>query len=63
MSSESIDNLYDTHEVDGDDLQNHGFNSTANEKALYTERRRKIEEKLEILRIKHELGLEDDFTF
>jgi hypothetical protein len=63
MSNESIDNLYDIYQADGDDLKKHGFVSTANEKALFTERRRKIEEKLEMLRIKSELGLEDDFAF
>ena len=63
MSSESTDNVYDNYEADGDDFKKHVFTSTAKDKALSTERRRKMEDKLEMLRIKRELGLEDDFTF
>lgn len=63
MSNQSIDNLYDKYETDGDDLKKHGFTSVTKEKSLSTERRRKMEDKLEMLRIKRELGLEDDFTF
>ena len=46
MSNQSIDILYDTYETGGDDLKKHGFTPTANENALYTERRRKMEDKL-----------------
>tara|TARA_B100000446_G_C10504000_1_gene324255 strand:+ start:179 stop:355 length:177 start_codon:yes stop_codon:yes gene_type:complete len=55
--------LDDTYETTGNDLKMYGVMSPENEKALYTERRRRVEDKLEMLRIKLELGIEDDFTF
>ena len=58
-----MDELSDQYDGDVNDSGKNHLASTANDKALSTERRRKMEDKLEMLRIKRELGLEDDFTF
>ena len=58
-----MDELCDQYDGDVNDPGKNHLASTANDKALSTERRRKMEDKLEMLRIKRELGLEDDFTF
>lgn len=60
MRAVDLDNLYDENENSDEKQRSH---SHLDEKAVYTERRRRIEDKLEMLRIKREIGIEDDFTF
>ena len=63
MGDESLDDFYDECEGDENNYKENESSPPMSEKTMYTERRRKIEDKLEMLRIKRELGLEDDFTF
>lgn len=58
-----MDNLYDQYDIDSESSNGHEPISISSDKALATERRRKAEDKLEMLRLKRELGLDEDFTF
>jgi hypothetical protein len=60
MSFIELDDVFDDYEGK-EENEKITLSSDMSEKALYTERRRKIEERIEMIRINREIGLDDDF--